>query len=95
MVETRLQKSKKLLEMATDSQARSSHVMKDTTIGFLERMSKKIENMEISLEEKLDDSEHRMMSLRRKMSTLILGVHNLNKESKRSKNQEIKVLQRS
>ena len=53
MVETRSKRKKKLDEMAAGSQAGSNHG--DTTIGFMEKMSEKIESIEISFEEKLDE----------------------------------------
>ena len=55
MVETRSQRKKELVEMATGSQAGSSHDEKDTTIGFIEKVVEKIENMEISWKEELDE----------------------------------------
>ena len=54
MVETRLQKSKKLLEMATDYQSGSSHTMKDTTLGFIEKVIEKMEALETSWDKKMD-----------------------------------------
>ena len=54
MVETRLQRSKKLLEMATDSQAGSSHTMKDTTLGFIEKVIEKMDALETSWDKKMD-----------------------------------------
>jgi len=55
MVETRSQRKKKLIEMAAGSQAGSSHDGKDTTIGFIEKVLEKVESMEISLKEELDE----------------------------------------
>ena len=54
MVETRLQRRKKLLEMVVESQAGSSHVVKDTTIGFIEKVLEKMEDMETSWDKKMD-----------------------------------------
>ena len=54
MVETRSQRKKKLVEMAAESQAGSSHVVKDTTIGFIEKVLEKVEDMETSWDRKMD-----------------------------------------
>jgi len=54
MVETRSQRKKKLVEMAAESQAGSSHVVKDTTIGFIEKVLEKVEDMESSWDRKMD-----------------------------------------
>ena len=55
MVETRSQRKEKLVEMAAGSQAGSSHNGKETTMEFIERVLVKVENMEVSFEEKLDE----------------------------------------
>ena len=51
MVKTRSQGKEKLVEMA----AGSSHIGKETPMEFIERVLVKVENMEISFEEKLDE----------------------------------------
>ena len=54
MVETRLQKSKKLLEMAIDSQAGSSHGAKDATMAFMEKVLEKMVDLEAFWTKKMD-----------------------------------------
>ena len=55
MVKTRSQGKEKLVEMAAGSQAGSSHDGEETPMEFIERVLVKVENMEISFEEKLDE----------------------------------------
>ena len=54
MVETRLQKSKRLLEMATDSQAGSSHGVQDATMALMEKVLEMMEDLEAFWAKKLD-----------------------------------------
>jgi len=53
MVETRLQKKKKLLKMVAESQAGSSHGQ-DDTIALMEKMLLRMEVMETSWDKKMD-----------------------------------------
>ena len=54
MVETRSQRKKNLVEMATESPTGSSHDVKDTTIVFIEKVLEKVEDMETCWDKKMD-----------------------------------------
>jgi len=54
MVETRSQRKKKQVEMVAESPTESSHDVKDTTIGFNEKVLEKVEEMETSWDKRMD-----------------------------------------
>jgi len=54
MVETRLQRRKKLLEMVAESQAGSSHGVQDATITLMEKVLLRMEVMETSWDKKME-----------------------------------------
>ena len=54
MVETRSQRRRKLLEIATVSQVGSSHGVRDATITLMEKVLEKMEDLEASWNKKMD-----------------------------------------
>jgi len=54
MVETRLQRRRKLLAMVAESQAGSSHGVQDATMALMEKVLKKMEDMETFWNKKMD-----------------------------------------